>query len=201
MIERFRFASSERPGAHQGARDDVEFLVAHLNAAYNLARWLMPNETEAEDMVQEAYLRAISHFAGFQGGDGRAWLLTIVRNSCYDHLRRKGASDKNTDFNEAVHSAGQQTPNPEAALLLTERTEVVTKSLAALPEEYREVLVLREMEQLSYREIAKIAGIPLGTAMSRLSRARQQLRQTLSDFMEPMRVDLKDSGNASAIPA
>jgi len=179
----------------------VEFLVAHLNAAYNLARWLMPNETEAEDMVQEAYLRAISHFAGFQGGDGRAWLLTIVRNSCYDHLRRKGASDKNTDFNEAVHSAGQQTPNPEAALLLTERTEVVTKSLAALPEEYREVLVLREMEQLSYREIAKIAGIPLGTAMSRLSRARQQLRQTLSDFMEPMRVDLKDSGNASAIPA
>jgi hypothetical protein len=98
----------------------MEFLVAHLNAAHNLACWLMPNETEAEDMVQEAHLRAVGHFAGFQGGAGRAWLLTIVRNSCYDHLRRKGASDKNTDFNEAIHSAGQQTPNPEAALLLTE---------------------------------------------------------------------------------
>ena len=124
-----------------------------------------------------------------------------MRNSCYDHLRRKSASDTNTNFNEAVHSAGQQTANPEAALLLTERTEVVTKSLAELPAEYREVLILRELEQMSYREIAEIAGIPLGTAMSRLSRARQQLRQTLVDFIEPMRVDLKDSGNASAIPA
>ena len=151
----------------------------------NLARWLMRNETAAEDLVQEAYLRAFSHFAGFRGGDGRAWLLTIVRNCCYDHLKQNGASGQNTDFDEALHSAGQQTPSPETALLLAERTEVVTKALRELPTEYREVLVLRELEQLSYREIADIAGIPLGTVMSRLSRARQRLRQTLFDCIEP----------------
>ena len=163
----------------------MALFIVHLDAAYNLARWLMHDETEAEDMVQEAYVRVASHFAGFRGGDGRAWLLTIVRNSCYDHLRQKGASSQSTDFDEAVHSAGQQTPNPETTLLLAERTEVVTKSLAELPAEYREILVLRELEQLSYREIATIAEIPLGTVMSRLSRARQQLRQTLLDSMEP----------------
>jgi RNA polymerase sigma-70 factor, ECF subfamily len=163
----------------------MALLVPHLDAAYNLARWLMRNETDAEDLVQEAYLRAFSHFSGFRGGDGRAWLLTIVRNCCYDHLKQNGASGQNTDFDEAVHSAGQQTPSPETALLLAERTEVVTKSLAELPAEYREVLVLRELEQMSYREIANIAGIPLGTVMSRLNRARQQLRQTLFDCMEP----------------
>ena len=153
----------------------MAFLVAHLDAAYNLARWLMRNETEAEDLVQEAYLRAFSHFAGFRGGDGRAWLLTIVRNCCYDHLKQNGASEQHTDFDEAARSAGRQTPNPETPLPLTERTDV-TKSLAELPAEYREVLVLRELEQLSYREIADIAGIPVGTVMSRLSRARQQLQ-------------------------
>ena len=157
----------------------MALLVTHLDAAYNLARWLMRNETEAEDVVQEAYLRAISHFAGFRGGDGRAWLLTIVRNSCYDRLRQKGASGQNTNFDEAVHSAGRQTPDPETALLLAERTELVRKSLAELPAQYREVLVLRELEQLSYREIANIAGIPLGTVMSRLSRARQRLQESL----------------------
>ena len=157
-------------------------LVEHLDAAYNLARWLTPNETEAEDLVQEAYLRAIHHFAGFRGGDGRAWLLTIVRNTCYSRLRRKSASGLNTDFDEEVHSAaGRQAPNPETELLLAERTELVRKSLARLPEEFREVLVLRELEQLSYREIANIAGIPVGTVMSRLSRGRQQLQQTLLD--------------------
>jgi RNA polymerase sigma-70 factor (ECF subfamily) len=162
----------------------VALLVAHLDAAYNLARWLMRNQTEAEDVVQDAYLSAISHFAGFRGGDGRAWLLTIVRNGCYDRLRQKGTSGQNTDFDEAVHSAGRQTPNPETALLLAERTELLRESLAELRAEYREVLVLRELEQLSYREIANIAGIPLGTVKTRLSRARQQLQLTLLDYME-----------------
>src|ERR1700726_2372845 len=83
---------------HEAARGDMALLVAHLDAAYNLARWLMRNETDAEDLVQEAYVRAISHFVGFRGGDGRAWLLTIVRNCCYDHLRQKGASGQSTDF-------------------------------------------------------------------------------------------------------
>jgi RNA polymerase sigma-70 factor (ECF subfamily) len=162
----------------------VALLVAHLDAAYNLARWLMRNQTEAEDVVQDAYLSAISHFAGFRGGDGRAWLLTIVRNGCYDRMRQKGASGQNTDFDEAVHSAGRQTPNPETALLLAERTELLRESLAGLRAEYREVLVLRELEQLSYREIANIVGIPLGTVRTRLSRARQRLQHTLLDYME-----------------
>ena len=157
----------------------MAFLVAHLDAAYNLARWLMRNETEAEDLVQEAYLRAFSHFAGFRGGDGRAWLLTIVRNCCYDRLKQKGSRGQATDFDEAVHSASRQTSNPETLLILGERAGSLSESLAELPAEYREVIVLRELEQLSYREIANIAGIPLGTVMSRLSRARQRLQESL----------------------
>ena len=162
-------------------------LVDHLDAAYNLARWLMRNEAEADDSVQEAYLRAISHFAGFRGGDGRAWLLMIVRNTCYSRLTRRSASGRSTNFDEAVHSAAaRQSPNPETVLLLAERTELVSKELAELPEEYREVLVLRELEQLSYREIASVVEIPLGTVMSRLSRARQQLAQNLLESNSPI---------------
>jgi RNA polymerase sigma-70 factor (ECF subfamily) len=178
--------SREVPGEPQGDRGDQASLVEHLGAAYNLARWLMRNEAEAEDSVQEAYLRAIRHFASFRGGNRRAWLLTIVRNTCYNRLRRNGVSGQNTRFDEAVHSAaGRQAPNPETAVLMIQRTELVRKSLAELPEEYREILVLRELEQLSYREIANLAGIPLGTVMSRLSRARQQLQQTLLDSNSP----------------
>jgi RNA polymerase sigma-70 factor (ECF subfamily) len=178
--------STEEPPRPQGDRG-VAQLAEHLDAAYNLARWLMRNEAEAEDSVQEAYLRAISHFASFRGGDGRGWLLTIVRNTCYTRLRRQNSSGQNTDFDEAIHSpTSPETPNPETELLQTERTELVRKSLAALPAENREVLVLRELEQLSYREIANIAGIPLGTVMSRLSRARQQLQQTLLDGDSPL---------------
>lgn len=162
----------------------MALLIAHLDAAYNLARWLMRDETEAEDVVQDAYLRAINHFAGFRGGDGRAWLLTIVRNACYDRLKQKAASAQNTDFDEALHSSGRHTPNPETALLLAERRELVRTSLAELSAEYREVLILRELEQLSYREIGSITGIPLGTVMSRLSRARQRLEQIISEHME-----------------
>lgn len=179
--------STEGPPEPQSARGDLASLVEHLDAAYNLARWLMRNEAEAEDSVQEAYLRAISHFAGFRGGDRRAWLLTIVRNTCYTRLRRNGASGQDTDFDEAVHSsAGRQTPNPETVLLRAERSKLVRKSLAELPPEYREILVLRELEQLSYREIANIVAIPLGTVMSRLSRARQQLQQNLSYSNSPV---------------
>jgi RNA polymerase sigma-70 factor (ECF subfamily) len=167
----------------------MAMFIVHLDAAYNLARWLMHDETEAEDVVQEAYVRVATHFAGFRGGDGRAWLLTIVRNSCYDRLRQKGASDRNTDFDEELHSAGRQTPNPETALLRAERSQLVKESLAKLPPEYREVLIFRELEQLSYREIADIAGVPLGTVMSRISRARQLLRRTLSDLRNEGAVD------------
>lgn len=179
--------SSEGPPEPQGGRGDNALLLTHLGAAYNLARWLMRDETEAEDVVQEAYLSAISHFAGFRGGDGRAWLLAIVRNCCYNRLKQKGAPGRNIDFDEAIHSAaGRQTPNPETVLLLAERTELLRNSLAQLPAEYREVLVLRELEQLSYHEIANITSIPLGTVMSRLSRARQRLQQTVLNRDSPV---------------
>jgi RNA polymerase sigma-70 factor (ECF subfamily) len=176
VTHHFLSTSAEASG---GYARDISPLVAHLDAAYNLARWLMRNEAEAEDVVQDSYLRAISHFTGFWGGDGRAWLLMIVRNVCYDRLRRKGARDRYTDFNEAIHSADRQMPDPEAELLTAERRELLEKSLAELPAEYREILVLREQEQLSYREISNIVNIQLGTVMSRLSRARRRLQQTI----------------------
>ena len=172
------------PHPAQLDRGDMALLVDHMDAAYNLARYLMRNEADAEDVVQSAYVRAISHFAGFRGGDGRAWLLTVVRNSCYDRMRKMGPSSRNTEFDEAMHSGASQDPDPETALLLAERTELVRKSLTDLPAESREVLVLRELEQLSYRQIAEIAGIPVGTVMSRLSRARQRFQRTLSGHME-----------------
>ena len=186
MLRHLPSRSSGKSSEDPGAQCDRALLVAHLGAAYNLARWLMRNETEAEDMVQEAYLRGISRFAGFRGGDGRAWLLTIVRNTCYSRLRQKGASAHNPDFNETIHSTVRQTPNPETALLLAERAALVRQSLEDLPAEYREVIVLRELQQLSYREIANITGIPLGTVMSRLSRARQQLRQAIVPSDSPV---------------
>jgi RNA polymerase sigma-70 factor (ECF subfamily) len=168
----------------QRCQGGAALLVAHLDAAYNLARYLMRNEAEAEDVVQSAYLRAISHFVSFRGGDGRAWLLTIVRNSCYDRMKQTGASLQDVDFDEALHSGGKQNCDPETALLMTERAELIRKSLAALPAESREVLVLRELEELTYREIANILGIPMGTVMSRLSRARQRLQEALSGYPE-----------------
>jgi RNA polymerase sigma-70 factor (ECF subfamily) len=153
--------------------------MVHLDAAYNLARWLMRNETEADDVVQEAYLRAFRHFASFKGGNGRAWLLTIVRNTCYTRLKLNDSQQENTTFDESVHSASRQTLDPESLLRRAEQADLLRQSLEELPAMYREVLVLRELEELSYGEIANIAGIPLGTVMSRLNRARQRLHQCL----------------------
>ncbi len=189
MIQHLPSSSGSDPNELEGVRRGVDLLVSHRGAAYNLARWLMRDKAEAEDVVQDAYLRAINHYAGFRGGDGRAWLLAIVRNRCYDRLREKGASDQTTYFDEAVHSARRPVPDSEMALLLSERTELLRKSLEELPAEYRELLVLREFDQLSYREIAELAGIPLGTVMSRLNRARRRLRQTLSPSMEQRAID------------
>ena len=151
--------------------------LPHLDAAYNLARWLMRNEHDAEDVVQEAYLKAFRHQAGFRGDDGRAWLLAIVRNTCYDRLKQSSVRD-NSAFDERIHSIGQSTTNPESSLLDKEKTELLREALEALSPEYREVLVLRELEELSYVEIASITKIPIGTVMSRLSRARKQLQES-----------------------
>ena len=164
-------------------RGGADRLVSHLDAAYNLARWLMRDEFEAEDMVQEAYIRAIRHHGGFRGGDEKAWLLAIVRNQCYDRLRQKGALLRTEEFDEIHHSAQQQSPTPESALLIAERSQILRRALEELPAEYREVLVPRELEQLSYRYIAQIAGIPIGTVMSRINRARQRLQQSLAGYL------------------
>ena len=189
MTQDLPSSPSEGANKFQQRPGGAALLVAHLDAAYNLARYLMRNETEAEDVVQSAYVRAISHFSGFRGGDGRAWLLMIVRNSCYDHMRKRGPSLRDMDFDEAVHSGERPDPNPETVVLLAERAELVRKSLAELPVDSREVIILRELEHLPYREIASIVGIPVGTVMSRLSRARQRLHETLSGYLERGEID------------
>jgi RNA polymerase sigma-70 factor (ECF subfamily) len=154
-------------------------LIDHLDASYNLAKWLTQNEHDAEDIVQDAYVRAIRHFGNFQGGEGKAWLLAIVRNLCYDSMRRKGVRGRTASFDEELHNNCPAAKDPEASLLQKERAGLLRQALAELPAELREVLVLRELDELSYREIASIAGVPMGTVMSRLSRARKRLQSVL----------------------
>jgi RNA polymerase sigma-70 factor (ECF subfamily) len=152
-----------------------EAVMPHLDAAYNLARWLMRNEADAQDMVQEAYLRALRFFGGFHGTDARAWLLTIVRNTCYTWLKRNRSMELSGDFEEVVLTIESDEPDPEASHMLKVRAELVNEAIEKLPIEFREVVILRELEELSYKEIAEITGIPIGTVMSRLSRARKRL--------------------------
>jgi RNA polymerase sigma-70 factor (ECF subfamily) len=156
-------------------------VVPHLGAAFNLARWLTGNDHDAEDVVQESYLRALKFFAGFRGGDGRPWLLTIVRNTCYTWLRRNRMDDVTTELDEDVHGVDHTGSNPEAVLLAAARSDMVTRALEELPVALREVVILRELEGMSYQEIANVAAVPIGTVMSRLSRARSRLQKLLSD--------------------
>jgi RNA polymerase sigma-70 factor (ECF subfamily) len=158
-----------------------EAVVPHLGAAYNLARWLTGNDHDAEDVVQESYLRALKFFAGFRGGDSRPWLLTIVRNTCYTWLRRNRMDDVTTELDEDIHGVDNTTSNPEAVLLAAARSDMVTRALEELPVALREIVILRELEGMSYQEIADVAAIPIGTVMSRLSRARSRLQKLLSD--------------------
>jgi RNA polymerase sigma-70 factor (ECF subfamily) len=153
-------------------------LLPHLGAAYNLARWLTRDEHDAEDVVQEAYLRALKSFGGFHGTDGRVWLLAIVRNACYTWLQRKHARQPVLAFDEALHSADAGV-TPETVLLQKEDQEAVRQAVEELPVDLREVVVLRELEGLSYKQIAAIADIPMGTVMSRLARARERLQKRL----------------------
>jgi RNA polymerase sigma factor (sigma-70 family) len=126
-------------------------------------------------LVQEAYLRALKSFDGFRGGDGRAWLLTIVRNTCYTWLQQNRSNELSTAFDEEIHNAQEEALSPEALLLRSADRELVKKALQELAVDFREVLIMRELEGLSYKEIAAVAGIPIGTVMSRLARARTQL--------------------------
>jgi RNA polymerase sigma-70 factor (ECF subfamily) len=154
-------------------------VVPHLNAAYNLARWLTRNGPDAEDLVQEAYLRAFRSFETFEGQDGRAWLLTVVRNTCFTWLKKKG--DQSTvEFDEQMHSAAGESPDAESVLLNEAALGSLNDCLAALPLEFREVIILRELEELSYKEISGIARVPVGTVMSRLARGRKRLQQCLA---------------------
>jgi RNA polymerase sigma-70 factor (ECF subfamily) len=155
--------------------------LPYLSSAYNLARWLTRNEHDAEDIVQEAILRALRSFDTFiPGRDARVWLLTIVRNSCRTWLKRNRSRELHLETNDTYDAIAGTWPDPEAALIKNANSQRVREALEDLPAEYREMLVLRELEELSYKEIAQIAEVPLGTVMSRLSRARRELYTRLA---------------------
>jgi len=158
-----------------------EAVLPHLDAAYNLARWLTRNQQDAEDMVQEASLRAFKFFGSFHGADSRAWLLTIVRNTCYTWLRQNRAHELLSSFDEEIHNDDCEALNPEAVLERNADSQLLRQTLEALPVEFREVLVLRELEGLPYKQIASIADIPIGTVVSRLARSRRRLQQCLTE--------------------
>ena len=155
-------------------------MLPHLDAAHNLARWLLRNEQDAQDVVQEAYLRAFKSFGGFHGSNGRAWLLTIVRNTSYTLLKKNQAVDLTTTFDEELHASGQESVSPETILERSEDAALIKEAMDELPVEFREILTLRHQEGLSYKEIAEIAQIPPGTVMSRLARARAKLKEYLA---------------------
>ena len=154
-------------------------VLPYLDAAYNLARWLARDPVEAEDLTQESMLRALTYFDSFRGGDGRAWLLAIVRNAFYTSAKRRRAMGRQEPLDDEA-LAGCDLPDTEA--LLHERITVAElgPAIEALPVRFREAIVLREIEGLSYREIASVVGIPIGTVMSRLARARGLLKQRLT---------------------
>jgi len=174
-----RLVTGDRPEIRPDIPRFEALVLPHLDSAFNLARWLTRDDQEAEEIVQEAFVRALRFFAGYRGGDVRAWLLTIVRNTCYDRMRRDRPGELTTEFDEEVHGVDPEMPGPEAALLIAEDARVVSQALEEIPLEFREVLVLREIEGLSYKEIAGITGLPIGTVMSRLARARRRMQQRL----------------------
>jgi len=155
--------------------------LPHLDASYSLARWLTRNEQDAADVVQDAFLRAFMYFDGFKGENARAWLLSIVRRTCYSWLAANRPKELVTGLDENAldahaTAAGGEQVSPETALLRNSDARLVNEMIARLPPQFREVLILRELEECSYREIAEIAAIPIGTVMSRLARAREMLQ-------------------------
>lgn len=154
-------------------------VLPHLDSAYTLARYLTRDLHDAEDVVQEAYLRALRYFGGFRGGDARAWVLTIVRNTFHTWRRRERRQESAVEFDEDRHSEAVEGAHPGALLDAVLDRESLERALDQLPTEFREVLVLRELEGMSYKEIAAVVEVPEGTVMSRLARGRERLRRTL----------------------
>ena len=159
-------------------------VLPHLDAAYSLARWLTRNDHDAQDVTQEAFLRAFRFFDGYHGGNMRSWLLTILRNTCYTWMHQNRRPDTTELFNEEIHSpesAGSIDPENQALSNVDKQT--LHRAIEELPEVFREALVLREIEGMSYKEIADVTSVSLGTVMSRLARARSRLRESLSVSM------------------
>lgn len=167
--------------------------LPHLDAAYNLARWLTRNDHDAQDVVQEACLRAMRYFETFRGEQARPWLLQIVRHTCYSWLRQNRPADV-LAFDAAdeawPEAAAPAADEPMAVAVRNADRALINRAIAALPIAFREVLVLRELEDLSYKEIARIADIPVGTVMSRLSRARALMQQALQPGARPVLRDV-----------
>jgi RNA polymerase sigma-70 factor (ECF subfamily) len=168
-------------------------VLAHLDAAHNLARWLMGNEHDAQDIVQEACLRAVRSAATFRGGDVKSWLLAIVRNACFDTLKRSKSVTFHGIAEDAEISDAGTEANPLAILQRAEDVELVRGAIATLDPEFREAIVLREMNGLSYKEIATITDVPMGTVMSRLARARRHLATALSARVESIPSKAEDA--------
>jgi RNA polymerase sigma-70 factor (ECF subfamily) len=155
-------------------------MLPHLDAAHNLAKWLLRNEQDTQDVVQEAFLRAFKSFGGFHGSNSRAWLLTIVRNTSYTLLKKNRVADLTTPFDEEIHAFDDESVSAATILERSEDAELIREAMDELPAEFREILTLRHQEDLSYKEIADIAQIPPGTVMSRLARARVKLKERLA---------------------
>jgi RNA polymerase sigma-70 factor (ECF subfamily) len=161
-----------------------QLALPHLDAAYNLARWLCGNTSDAEDVVQEAFMRAFRFFDTFRGDSARPWLLAIVRRTWYTEWRRRASPHDMLEFDDTMDDAtfdgwSAGGADPQALLIRDEDTRLVHEALALLPVEYREVLILRELEEMGYREIAAVADLPIGTVMSRLARGRRKLAALL----------------------
>jgi RNA polymerase sigma factor (sigma-70 family) len=156
-----------------------EAVLPHMDAAYNLARWLTRNDDDAEDVVQESLLRALKFFGGFRGSEGRPWLLTIVRNTYRSWLKRNRSTEL-AEFDEATYLGETDASDPETSSVRSAQKRLVREALERLSFEFREVMVMRELEERSYREIAALVGIPVGTVMSRLARARKKLHASLA---------------------
>jgi RNA polymerase sigma-70 factor, ECF subfamily len=160
-----------------------EIILPHLDAAHNLARWLVRGSDHAEDVVQEACLRAFRYFGTFRGGNPRAWLLSIVRTTAFRWLQRNRVQQLADEFNEEIHSEGCESLSPETVMLQRADTQLLEQAMDRLPARLREVLALRELEGLSYKEIAEVVGMPMGTVMSTLFRARERFQHAASDLV------------------